>query len=126
MAAQANITLNTVVYAPGGVDASGTAVWTNRTSGYGAGFARFKEKFTDATKGDVVRMVFSGDIPIVAAVDTDCSCAGGLLRTSTWQLSVWVPASSTAAERLDLYNRIKDSLVSAPVIAGIQNLDPSY
>jgi hypothetical protein len=125
MAQQANVTLNTIVYAPGGTQ-NGTSVWTNRSGGFGASFSNLKEDFVQPTKGDVVRMKFSLDVPVVATVDGACTCAGGLLRTSTIQLSVWVPQSSTAAERTDLYNRLKDLVLSAPVSNGVQNLDPTW
>lgn len=125
MAQQANVTLNTIVYAPSGTT-NGVSSWTNRSGGYGASFTHLKEEFVQPTKGDVVRMKFSLDVPIVATADTSCNCEGGLLRTSTIQLSVWVPQSSTAAERTDLYNRLKDLVLSAPVSNGISNLDPTW
>lgn len=125
MAQQANVTLNTVVYSPAGTN-NGTSVWTNRSSGYGAGFTNLTEKVTFNGKGDVVREEFTLDVPIVAAADSDCSCAGTLLRKSTVHISVWVPASSTAAERTDLWNRIKDLAASAPFSNAVQNLDPSF
>jgi hypothetical protein len=125
MAQQANVTLNTVVYAPGGTS-NGISSWTNRSGGYGASYTTMKEEFVQPAKGDVVRMKFSLDVPIVATVDSACGCAGTLIRTSTIQLSVWVPQSSTAAERTDLYNRLKDLVLSAPVSNGISNLDPTW
>jgi hypothetical protein len=125
MAQQANVTLNTIVYTPNGTS-NGVSSWANRAGGYGNSFTYLTEKFATPTKGDVVRMEFDLAVPIVATVDSDCSCAGGLLRTSTIKLSVWVPASSTAAERTDLWVRLKDLCASAPVSNGIQNLDPSW
>jgi len=125
MAQQANVTLNTIVYSPSGTT-NGVSTWTNRSVGFGSGFTNLKEKFVTPTKGQVVRMEFDLDIPIVQTVDAECACAGELLRTSTAKLSVWVPTSSTAAERTDLYNRLKDLILSAPVSNGVQNLDPSW
>jgi len=125
MAQQANITLNAVVYPPAGTY-NGISGWINRTSGYGTGFSTVKEKVVAPTKGDVVRIQFDLDLPVVAATDTDCSCAGSLLRKSTAQISVWVPNSSTAAERLDLWTRIKDLVASTPFVNAVENLEPSY
>lgn len=125
MAQQANVTLNTIVYAPSGTT-NGVSTWANRSGGSGASFTFLKEEFVQPTKGDVVRMKFSLDVPIVATADSECACIGGLLRTSTIQLSVWVPQSSTAAERTDLYNRLKDLVLSAPVSNGVSNLDPTW
>lgn len=125
MAQQANITLNTVVYTPAGTT-NGISSWVNRTAGVGNGFSTVTEKFTDASKGTVERVLFTLDVPIVSATDTACVCAGDTLRTSTVQISVWIPAASTSAERLDLFNRIRDLAASAPFIAAVQNLDPSW
>lgn len=125
MAQQANVTLNTIVYAPGGTT-NGVSTWANRSGGSGASFTFLKEEFVQPTKGDVVRMKFSLDVPVVATSDSECACTGGLLRNSTIQLSVWVPQSSTSAERTDLYNRLKDLVLSAPVSNGVSNLDPTW
>lgn len=126
MAQQANITLNTVVYAPAGTQ-NGVSSWYNRSGGSGASFSKVTEKVTNPTgTSNVVRELFTLDVPVVAATDTACVCAGGLLRNSTVQISVWIPQDSTTAERLDLFNRIRDLVASAPFIAGVQNLDPSW
>jgi hypothetical protein len=125
MAQQANVTLNSVVYAPGGTH-NGISIWTNRSGGFGASFTNLKEEFVQPAKGDVVRMKFSLDIPIVATTDTACGCAGTLERTSTCQISVWVPQSSTAAERADLLARITSLVASAPFTNGVGNLDPTW
>jgi hypothetical protein len=125
MAQQANVTLNTIVYAPAGTS-NGVSKWTNRSGGFGGSFTNITEKFVTPTKGDVNRVEFALDVPIVQAADSECACAGTVLRTSTVHISVWVPSSSTAAERLDLFNRIRDLAASAPFVAAIENLDPSY
>lgn len=125
MAQQANVTLNSVVYAPAGTS-NGTSSWVNRSGGSGASFSTMTEKVTTPSGGEVVRELFTLSIPIVATEDTACVCAGGLLRSSSVQISVWIPQNSTAAERLDLYTRIKDLVLSDPFINGVKFLDPSY
>lgn len=125
MAQQANVTLNTIVYAPAGTN-NGTSLWQNRSGGYAGSFSSITEKVVFATKGDVVRMEFALDVPIVQTVADACACVGQVLRTSTVHLSIWVPANSTAAERTDLWNRIKDLVASAPVSNAVQNFDPSW
>lgn len=125
MAQQANITLNTVVYAPAGTN-NGISSWANRSGGTGNSFSYVTEKFVTPTDGTVNRITFTLNVPVVQAVDSDCACAGTLLRTSTVQVSVWVPSTSTSAERTDLYLRIKDLIASAPFLGAVENLDPSY
>lgn len=126
MAQQANVTLNSVVYAPAGTT-NGVSSWYNRSGGSGASFSKLSEKVT-APSGTtpVVRELFTLDVPVVATEDTACVCAGGLLRTSTVQISVWVPQNSTSAERLDLFARITDLVSSTPFQNAVKNLDPSY
>jgi hypothetical protein len=125
MAQQANVTFNAVVYASGGM-LNGTAIWTNRSAGFGTGFSNFTEKFVQPSNGAQVKMLFSLDVPIVAAADTGFVAAGTLLRKSTVQVSAWMAADGTSAERTDVYNRLKDLVLSAPVSNGIQNLDPTW
>jgi hypothetical protein len=125
MAQQANVTLNSVVYAPAGTT-NGVSSWVNRSGGSGASFSTITEKVTNPSGGQVVRELFTLDIPVVATEDTACVCAGGLLRTSTVQISIWIPQNSTSAERLDLWTRIRDLVASAPFVAGVENLDPSW
>jgi hypothetical protein len=125
MPAMANVTLNSVVYAPSG-STNGSAQWMNRSGGYGASFSSLKEKFVQPTKGEVVRIVFELAVPIVSTEDSVCGCAGTLIRTSTVQISVWVPTSSTAAERTDLLARITSLVGATPFTAAVSNLDPSY
>jgi hypothetical protein len=126
MSAGANITLNTKVYAFGGSN-SDTATWVDRSAGVGGGFSVVTEKF-DSTpqKGAVQRMLFNLSLPVVSATDTACACAGDVLRTSSVQISIWVPQNSTLAERTDFYLRIKDLVASTPFINGVENLDPTY
>jgi len=126
MAAQANITLNTKVYASGGSN-DGTATWVDRSAGVGGGFSIVTEKFDPTAKGGLVqRMLFTLNLPVVSATDTACACAGDVLRTSSAQLSIWVPQNSTLAERTDFYLRIKDLVASTPFLNGVENLDPTY
>ncbi len=125
MSVQAAITLNSVVYAPAGANGS-LAKWINRTAGYGTGFSEVTEKFVEPTKGAVTRIEFDLAVPIVATEDDACACAGSLLRTSTVKISVWVPQSSTSAERADLLARIQSLVAATPFTDAVHNLDPAY
>lgn len=125
MAQQANVTLNSVVYAPSGTN-NGVSTWANRSGGTGNSFSYLTEKFVTPSDGAVNRITFGLNLPIVQAADSECACAGTLLRTSTVQISVWVPSASTSTERADLLARIQSLVAAAPFTAAVGNLDPSY
>jgi len=122
---QANVTLNSVVYAPAGTN-DGTSLWVNRSGGFGNSFSNLTEKFTQPTTGKVVKAIFSLAIPVVQAADSAFAAAGTLLRTSTVQVSVWVPADSTAAERADLLARIQGLVAATPFTDAVNSLTPAY
>jgi hypothetical protein len=124
MSQQANVTLNTVVYAPAGTS-NGIATWANRSGGYGGSFSYLTEKMVTSGTG-VVRMDFKLTVPIVDTVGTACSCIGDVLRTSSVIISVWVPQNSTAAERTDLKLRIQNLVAATPFTDAVGNLDPAY
>lgn len=126
MAQQATVTLNAIAYAPAGTS-NGISSWVDRSGGFGSSFSVITEKFATPSKdGQLVRMTFGLALPVVATEDTACVCTGGLLRTSTCQISVWIPLTSTDSERLDLWTRIKDYVNSDPFKNGVKFLDPSW
>lgn len=125
MSQQANVTLNTVVYAPNGTS-GGIATWANRSSSYGNGFSFLTEKFTQNNTSGVVRMEFKLTVPIVETVGTAHDAIGALLRTSTVFITCLVPVNSTAAERTDLKLRIQNLVASTPFTDAVGNLDPAY
>jgi hypothetical protein len=125
MSQQANVTLNTVVYAPNGTS-NGIATWANRSSSFGAGFSFLTEKLAQNNSTGVVRMEFKLTVPIVETVGTAHDAVGTLLRTSTVILTCLVPANSTSAERTDLKLRIQNLVASTPFTDAVGNLDPAY
>lgn len=125
MSQQANVTLNTIVYSPSGTS-NGVSVWTNRAGGFGGSFTNLTETFKTPAKGDINRILFTLDVPIVAPADTGFTAAGTVLRKSTVQVSIWVPSDSTTAERLDLFTRIGDLVAATPFANAVKNLDPSW
>jgi hypothetical protein len=126
MSQQANVTLNTVVYAPSGTT-NGVSTWANRSGGYGGSFTYLTEKMQPVSpQSGLVRMEFKLTVPIVDTVGTACSCIGDVLRTSSVLITVWVPQNSTAAERTDLKLRIQNLVASTPFTDAVGNLDPAY
>jgi len=125
MSAQGNVTLNAIVYAPAGVT-GGVASWMDRSSGLPNGFSLLTERFTiPSAGGPVFKTEFKLTIPVIAATDTSCVCAGDLLRSSTVIITVLEASTSTAAERLDVFNRIRDLVASVPFSDAVKNLDPA-
>jgi len=126
MSQQASVTLNTVVYAPAGVN-SGIATWINRASSYYKGYKTLTQTFKDPSNGGVqTKIGFNLTIPVVATADTDLNHAGDLLRSASFQGSFWCNSGSTAAERTDLRLSVKDLLLSQLAIDAIDNLNPAF
>lgn len=121
---QANMTLNTKVYAPNGVS-NGVAQWANRDGGVRGGFSFVKQTIKDPVSGTQIKIDHSLVVPVTALNDTSCVCAGDVLRTGSAQISIWVSTASTKAERTDLYLRLKDLVLDPQFIAAIEDLEPS-
>lgn len=125
MGQQANITLNTVVYAPAGSSA-GIAKWVNRSAGVKNGFSILTESVKDPVTGTQVKIDFDLQVPVVATESDTCSCAGSQLRTASAHISVWEAVTCTQAERDDIYLRIVDLVASDAFKAAIKNQEPAY
>lgn len=124
MSQQAAVTLNTVVYSPAGLR-NGVATWINRAGGIVAGFSKFTQLFRDPTTGTQTKIDFQIDVPVLVTADSACGCVGDLLRTNTAKVSFWVASTSTLAERMDLYLRVKDLIANAVTSDAVENLDPA-
>jgi len=125
MPGQSNITLNSVVFSPGG-SSNGVARWWNRTGGYGTSFRKLLQRFTSSAKSPVTKVEWDLEVPVVQTEDDACACAGTLLRTSTVKISVWLPSGSTHAERVDVCTSIQDLVTNAAFMASVIDLDPAY
>lgn len=123
MGLMSSVTLNTVVYSVAGF-ANGVAMYVSRVAGVLAGFARLKVSYKEPTSGTQTKIDFNLSIPVVSTEDSDCSCAGTLLRTNSAVVSVWVASTSTTAERENLARQIKDLTASAMFVAAVKDLDP--
>lgn len=125
MGAQVALTLDGVTFAPAG-SSQGIARWVDRSGGFGTSFGTVTQKFTTPAKSPVTRMEFDVVMPVVATEDGTCVCTGDVLRTFTAKISVWIPVTSTSAERVNFCDRIQ-SLVSAGAFTdALENLDPAY
>ena len=126
MSQQAAVTLNTKVYNPAGSD-KGIVKWVDRSGGFGTSFSPLTQGFLEnQTSRKLTKVSYRVAIPVIATTDSDCSCSGTVLRTSSVQIEFWIAPDSTAAEREDLYLRVKDLISSTLVASGVKNLDPAY
>lgn len=122
MAAQSNVTLNTVVYVPTGV-VNQQAGWINRADGVPGKFSPVLVSVAPPLKnGTTFLSTATLALPIVQATDTDCACAGTVLRTNTYKVQGVSPDSGTTAEREDAYLRFKDLVASTPFHDAFVNL----
>lgn len=126
MSQQTAITLNAIVYNPAGTK-DGKTSWVSRTAGVAAGFSRLFSTFKDSVNAATqTKVTYELAIPVVSVADTECSCAGTLLRTSSVQINAWLAPGSTLAERTDLYLRLKDLVGDTSFQAAVKDLNPSY
>lgn len=126
MSAFTALTLNTKVYSPSSY-INGIAQWTERSSEYSAGFSSLTEKVWQATNGGQAGAYHSQSklkLPVVATVDSTCSCAGTLLGESWIDTHVSVTPSMDAAARLDLYNRYVAFVATDAFKKSITDLEP--
>jgi hypothetical protein len=123
MSQQANVTLNSVVYAPNGTS-NGVATWGNRSGGSANSFSFLTEKMTQ-TNPDVVRFEFKLTVPIVETVGPT-PAIGTLLRQTQAFVTMLMPANSTLAERTDIKARMVSLIASTPFTDAVGNLDPAY
>lgn len=129
MSAFTNITLNTKVYTPTSYKGE-MATWTNRDGGVAAAFSPLTQRFYQAPsqggKAGAFHSVHRLTVPIVAAVDTECSCAGSLLRESGLEVRAWFAPASTTAERTDLLARLRALVLDPAFEDSFTALSPVY
>lgn len=117
-----SITLNSKVYNFAGFDTQQLSNYVNRDAGIPTGFSRLTNRVDDGQGSANTKVRWKLKVPVVASVDSECSCIGALLRDYTVDIVVTVPPGSTSAERTDLQTRITD-LVASPEFSGsITNL----
>lgn len=125
MAVQSNLTLNSVVYTPGGRDAAGIASWFNRVLS-----ASFPRVVSESVKGPsaagVYRASFKLVLPSVVAEASECGCAGDLSSQAIATIDVLIPAKFSSAERADLRAQITALAASAPFVAAVESLEGAW
>lgn len=117
-----SITLNSKVYPFAGFDSQSLSTYVNRDSGVPSGFSRLTARVDEGSASANTKVRWKLKVPVVSTEDSECSCAGALLREYAVDLVVTVPPGSTAAERTDLEARIVDLVASSEFSASIISL----
>lgn len=122
MSAQANLTLNTKVYAPRG-NIGGVSKWTlaGDTSFNGAS-SSITESVREPQKSGVSRIKFKLDLPKAAGTNSACACEGDLIATGLCNIEVVVPSSFSASERDDFRLRIQGLVASQIFTDAVKDL----
>ncbi len=120
--AVANVVLNTKTYAFTS-DQGGIITWQEQSGGIPTGFSSLTLALrTPAKTGSPYRLDMRLSLPVVATVDSSCSCIGTVLRYEEARVLVEIPDSGTTAERTDFGLRMKDLLANAQVQAAFASL----
>lgn len=118
-----NLTLNTKTYTGAGL-LNGLVSWIERSLGIASGFSTVRSSLrTDPEKAGKVRIKWDMDMPVIATESSACSCAGDVLRSGDFAISIRLDKGLTTAERTDLAERLEDLVASAPFKASIINLE---
>lgn len=117
------ITLNTKVYNFSGFDQNGVSVFQEVSGGVATAFSYLTCRVQPGNSGKDSTVRWRLTMPIVAATDSECGCAGTVVRTFRYEdgRSV-IPATATLAERTDFQVRVKDLAACAQFIASYKDL----
>lgn len=116
-----SITLNTKVYSFAGYGVSNEATYLNGT-GPATGWSRLTAAVSVGSANKATRVMWKLRLPVIATEDSDCSCAGTVLRETTVNIEVITGGTSTGAELTDVSLRIKDLAASPEFLASIASL----
>lgn len=117
-----SITLNSHVYSYDGFTNQAISQYSDRSGGVPSSFSPLTSKVEDGSSSSNTKVRWKLKVPVVATVDSECSCAGTLLREYITDIVITVPPGSTAAERTDLEARISDLVASPEFSASIISL----
>lgn len=106
-----SIVINSKTYNFDGFDRNGVAVYTERSGSVPTSFSVLT--FGIETGKDTTRITVRLSVPVVAAEDSDCSCAGAVQRTSRMTWTFEEPNTGTTAERTDWQARIEELTATA-------------
>lgn len=104
--------LNGKTYAPIGFNQNGQMVYAEKSAGVPGGFSYLTSKVNTGTGKQDSTVKWNLSIPIVAMTDTDCACAGEVLRTIYASISFTTAPGSTTAERTAAEDVVNDLIAT--------------
>lgn len=127
MTAFTTLTLNSKVYAPSGY-LNGISTWTERSSEYSNGYSLLTNKVWQAMNNGTMGAYHSQSkitLPVVAVDGDSDNFQVGMLRSNSWvDIHAMVGNLTSAAERLDLYERVKAFVATDAFKNSIVNNEP--
>lgn len=108
-----SIVLDSKTYTFSGWNQNQQALYSEKSGGVPSSFSYLTAKVNTGTGKSDSTVKWNLSIPIVATVDSECACAGDVLRTYYVRIEVTEPAGSTLAERENVHDCLTN-LVAAP------------
>lgn len=126
MATQGTLTLNTKAYTPAGKSGD-VASW--RLAGdatFGGAFSSVGESLRGPSRDGMYNVRFTLKVPKAASADSACACTGQTIGDGIADIQVKIPATFTAAERLDFCLRIQGLVANAVFTAAVSGLEGAW
>ena len=117
------ITLNSKVYNFIGFDKNGVSTYQEVSGGVPSSFSYLTCRVQPATATASAIVRWRLTMPVVAAVDSTCSCPGQVLRTFRYdEGKVEIPANCSTAERTDFQLRVTGLTATTQYLASLNSL----
>lgn len=113
------IVLNSLNYVGNGI-LNGVSQWWERSGGVVGAFSALTARINYNPTKTVVAWKLV--VPVTKEDDSACGCEGEVVRTTIIDISVRSDRTATAAERLDVMERISDLVASTQFVGSITNL----
>lgn len=116
------ITLNAKAYNFAGFNNVSQSVYKYTGGGLPSSFSYLTSKVNTGTGKADSTARWNLSVPHVATADSACGCEGTVLGTDYVRIELSVAPITTAAERTDLWTRLRDLVASAEFKASVESL----
>lgn len=117
-----SITLNAKVYNFAGFNSNSQSVYKYTGGGLPSSFSYLTDKVNTGTGKADSTVRWNLSVPHVATEASACACEGSVLGTDYVRIEVSVSPITTAAERTDLWTRVRDLVASTEFKASVESL----